>query len=261
MVNLSVAKYSHRGGRSINEDYLGFCANDAIGCFVLADGTGGYEGGAQASEAVVKHILDVFAEKPAVSVEMIQASLGLAKEALQAVRKKHPEFTHMNTTVASLLLDVAHASAYWSHLGDSRVYLFRSGRAHLLTKDHSVLQSMIDAGFAQGDSRGNMDRNTLYASVGSAEVPPHAICSEALVLKSGDAFLLCSDGFWEHVDESTMELTLLQSHGSQAWIDNMVATIAQVDGADNDNLSALAVWVGEQEECTRIQSFHPQEGG
>lgn len=260
MMNISVAKYSHKGGRTINEDYLGFCANDAIGCFVLADGTGGYEGGAQASEAVVKHILDVFALTPSVNAQTNQASIELAKEALDCVKKKHPEFTHMNTTLVSLLLDVDRVAAYWSHLGDSRIYLFRTGRAHLLTKDHSILQSMIDAGFAHGSSRGNVERNTLYASVGSLEVPQDAIAKEGLTLQSGDAFLLCSDGFWETVDEATMESCLHKSNGSQEWLDLMVGTIEDLASVDKDNLSAMAVWVGEQEECTRIQMFHQHSG-
>lgn len=259
-MNLSVAQYSHRGGRSVNEDYLGFCANDAIGCFVLADGTGGYQGGAQASEAVVKHILDVFAIKPSVSAEMILASIGLAKEALHAVKRKNPQFTHMNTTVATLMLDAQGASSYWSHLGDSRIYLFRHGRARQLTRDHSVLQSMIDAGFAQGSSRGNIERNTLYASVGSAEVPQQAVCADALAVESGDAFLLCSDGFWESIDEATMESALRVSTSSAHWIDEMVRSIATIDDSSRDNLSALAVWVGEQEETTRIQSFSQHRG-
>lgn len=259
-MNLSVAKYSHRGGRQVNEDYLGFCANDAIGCFVLADGTGGYQGGAQASEAVVKHILDVFALQPSVSSEMIVASIGLAKEALLAVRREHPQYSQMNTTVATLMLDTQRAAAYWSHLGDSRIYLLRHGRARLLTRDHSVLQSMIDAGFAHGAARGNMERNTLYASVGSAEVPQQAVCAEALLIESGDAFLLCSDGFWESVDEATMESALRTSSSSAQWIEEMVRTIASLDDGSRDNLSAIAVWVGEQDEITRIQSS-AQHGG
>lgn len=259
-MNLSVAKFSHRGGRSANEDYLGFCANDSIGCFVLADGTGGYQGGAQASEAVVKHILDVFAIQPSVTPDMIQASLGLAKEALNAVKRQHPEFRHMNTTVATLMLDVQCATSYWSHLGDSRIYLFRHGRARLLTRDHSVLQSMIDAGFARGSSRGNSERNTLYASVGSAEIPQQAVSADALTIESGDAFLLCSDGFWESVDEASMESTLRLSDSSDQWIDKMVRTIATIDDGSRDNLSAMAVWVGEQEETTRIQNFPLHEG-
>ncbi|MDH5857396.1 PP2C family protein-serine/threonine phosphatase [Lampropedia aestuarii] len=259
-MNLSVAKYSHRGGRLVNEDYLGFCANDSIGCFVLADGTGGYQGGAQASEAVVKHILDVFAIQPAVTPDMIHASLGLAKEALNAVKRQHPEFTHMNTTVATLMLDAHRRISYWSHLGDSRIYLFRHGRARQLTRDHSVLQSMIDAGFASGSSRGNTERNTLYASVGSVEVPQQAVSASALMLESGDAFLLCSDGFWESVDESCMESALRQSGSSAQWLDEMVRTITTIDDGSRDNLSAMAVWVGEQEETTRIQTFPVHEG-
>ncbi|MDR3086571.1 MAG: protein phosphatase 2C domain-containing protein, partial [Azoarcus sp.] len=166
MMRLLVAQRSECGGRERNEDKIGFCANETLGCFVLADGAGGHGGGSIASEAVVQQVLTHFSTDPKVDAEAINASILAARDALSGTRKRHPEYPGMDTTIVTLMLDTERMQGYWNYLGDSRLYLFRSGRARALTTDHSVLQSMIDAGFFTGSLRGNTKRNMLYAAVG-----------------------------------------------------------------------------------------------
>ena len=254
-MRLSVSKFSARGGREINEDYLGFCGNEAIGCFVLADGAGGHEGGALASKTVVQQVLKAFSLTPIVNREMAQASVETARLALKQARHQHPDKRSMNTTLAVLLLNVDQKEAYWAHLGDSRIYLLRKGRACALTRDHSILQSMIDAGLVQGTPRGSTERNTLYASVGSADIPDRTVCNVPLTLQMGDVFLLCSDGFWERIDEGIMEMTLRLSNNPEEWLQNMLAYITDPSTESQDNFSALGIWLGDQEEATRILRF------
>jgi serine/threonine protein phosphatase PrpC len=250
MMRLSVAQRSERGGRKHNEDSIGFLANETVGCFVLADGTGGYEGGALASETVVQNVVSLFSTAPRVDHKTIGEVIPVARGALLAARKTHPQYAEMDTTIATLMLDTAQSLAYWCSLGDSRIYLFRSGRAHALTTDHSVLQSMIDAGMCGGAIRGNKKRNLLYAAVGSGEIPERVVCDKPLALQSGDIFLLCSDGFWEGVGEEIMEGLLQQAATPEAWIDNMMSELPDPDASEQDNYSALAVWVGDREEVT-----------
>ncbi len=260
MMRLSVAQCSERGGRAKNEDFLGFCANETLGCFVLADGTGGYDGGAFAAETVVQQVLTLFSATPEVSRATIDETIPVARHALSDARRRHPQFAAMNTTMATLMLDTRQALAYWSHLGDSRIYFFRNGRARMLTSDHSVLQSMIDAGLFSGATRGNRERNTLYAAVGSGSVPGRAVCEKPLALLPGDIFLLCTDGFWESIGEETMEALLQHAVSPEHWIDSMVGQLPNPDAAGQDNFSALAIWVGEREEVTRILAEEEQSG-
>jgi serine/threonine protein phosphatase PrpC len=260
MMKLSVAQRSERGGRERNEDALGFCGNETLGCFVLADGTGGYEGGAVASESVVQRVLKQFSATPRIGLAEAGALIDVAREALQETRGIYPQFPDMDTTIATLMLDTEQALAYWSALGDSRIYLFRSGRARTLTTDHSVLQTMIDAGIFSGELRGNSKRNLLYAAVGSDEIPEHVVCEKPLLLRSGDIFLLCSDGLWESVDEETMEALLQHSNTPGEWVDSMLRAVPDPEAPEQDNYSALAVWVGEREEVTtRILPPQPQD--
>ncbi|MCL1826155.1 MAG: serine/threonine-protein phosphatase [Betaproteobacteria bacterium] len=260
MMRLSVAQRSERGGRVANEDAVAFCANETQGCFVLADGTGGHEGGALASNTVVKQVLIHFSAMPNVGEESAGMLITVARGALSDVRRRYPQFPEMNTTIATLVLDVEQGSAYWNYLGDSRIYLFRNGRARSLTTDHSILQSMIDAGFVTGALRGNSKRNMLYAAVGCDEMPEHAVRDEPLALQPGDAFLLCTDGFWENVDEGIMEEALREAKTPEQWIDDMMEEIPDPLSPDQDNFSAMAVWIGEREATTtRILLENPQQ--
>ncbi|MDR0564153.1 MAG: serine/threonine-protein phosphatase [Azoarcus sp.] len=259
MMHLSVAHRSERGGRQANEDSVGFCGNETLGCFVMADGAGGHRGGALASETVVKKVLSYFSTTPVVDPGAAGELITVAREALADVRQQHPEHPEMNTTIASLIVDTEQGLAYWSYLGDSRIYLFRSGRARCLTTDHSVLQSMIDAGIFSGSLRGNCKRNMLYAAVGCESVPDHAIREEPLSLQTGDIFLLCSDGLWENISEEIMETTLREAETPEQWIDSMMAQLPDPAAPDLDNYSALAVFIEGDDKgmTTRTQWIPP----
>ncbi|MDR2208892.1 MAG: serine/threonine-protein phosphatase [Azoarcus sp.] len=250
MMQLSIAHRSERGGREANEDALGFCGNDTQGCYVMADGTGGHEGGALASDTVVRQVLAHFSAAPRIDGDSINELMKVAREALCNVRKLNLQFPDMNTTIATLMLDVERRLAYWNYLGDSRIYLFRNGRAHSLTTDHSILQSMIDAGFFTGTLRGNCKRNMLYAAVGSDEMPERAVRDAPFTVQFGDVFLLCTDGLWENVSEEIMEEMLRQAKTPEQWIDDMMGKLPDPCAPDLDNFSALAVWIGEREEIT-----------
>jgi len=251
MMGLSVAQRSECGGRRRNEDSLGFCADETLGCFVLADGAGGYSGGCVASKVVVRQILALFSASPKVSQSAVAEAISAARQALARFRAEYPRLSVMDTTMVMLMLDTQQALAYWSHLGDSRIYLFRRGRARRLTNDHSLLQSMIDGGLVDGATRGNKQRNILYATVGSGEIPAQAVCEKPLALQPGDIFLLCSDGFWESVNEEIMEETLLEAESPEQWLNDMMRQLPDPLAAEQDNFSALAVWVGKPEENTR----------
>jgi len=261
-MHLSVAHCTERGERPNNQDFIGFCANEQLGCFALADGAGGHEGGAEASRAVVSEVLRTFQAAPVARCMDAAWPIAVARDALTTARQHHPDCTQMNTTVAVLLLNTATGRATWCQLGDSRIYLFRHGRAHQLSHDHSILQAMRDAGLVQTDLAAPATRNTLYAAVGSSETPPTAVCDAPLTVSQGDVFLLCSDGFWDLVPEAVMEETLRGASTPEAWIARMLAHIQRpTPSSDMDNFSALAVWAGQRIEATRILDLGTQHAG
>jgi serine/threonine protein phosphatase PrpC len=121
------------------------------------------------------------------------------------------------------------------------------------TRDHSLHQAMIDAGIADAeDPRGNPQRNVLIASLGSLDHLDADVPANPFVLAAGDAFLMCSDGFWEPVRESDMEAALQRAETPQAWIEELADLVQRQARIGQDNYSALAVWYGSADFRTQI---------
>lgn len=251
-MRIAVAVLTERGDRVVNEDAVSFLANDDKGCFILADGAGGHGFGDIAAKAVVKEMLAAFAAQPSISKEVLRQGLGLARSSLDRERLVQPGANRMDSTVACLLLDTGQRRALWLQLGDSRIYLFRNQRAHLLTRDHSVLQSVIDAGLHRGSVRGAPDRNRLYASVCAEDTPADMLSSEPIQIDEGDMFLLCTDGFWDTVDEQLMEGCLRHSQNPRDWLEKLFSEGKTLSRGWGDNATALAVWLGCKDETTFI---------
>ena len=101
-------------------------------------------------------------------------------------------------------------------MGDSRFYFFREGRLLLQTEDHSVPGAVARMGqMRYEDVRFSEDRNKLLKVIGNSEGLNMQSIPKEVELQPGDAFLLCSDGFWEYVYEQEMEIDLSKSSDTQ----------------------------------------------
>ena len=246
-MELQIAVFSRTGGRPVNEDAYGFWSNESTCCCVLSDGAGGHTGGAVASKLAVKEVLEWFQQTPACDAGGIAAALGRANAAIVSVQRQLPEYARMRATVVVLAVDSEHGAAIWGHIGDTRLYCFRGQRIILQTRDHSVLQSMVDAGYLQsGDLRGAPQRNLLLAALGDGATFEPTIETTSFPVRDGDVFLLCTDGFWEHVDEPHMELALSGATSAEAWLRQLESQVAAHGSEDQDNYSALVVACREQ---------------
>jgi PPM family protein phosphatase len=232
------ATLSRSGGRDHNEDACG-CRE---GCWVLADGLGGHRGGAVAAELAVQTILHQAERLQASDPATLSAALGAAEQAIQQRQRADPRLSRMRTTLVLLCSDGR--LACWAHIGDSRLYHLRDGRIRFQTRDHSVPQMLADAGeISPGQIRHHEDRNRLLRSLGNDRALPPTLADRPLRLCPGDAFLLCSDGLWEHVTEAEMALTLAAVADPESWLRAMVALLRPRAAPDHDNYSAIAVWV------------------
>ncbi|HYD71600.1 MAG TPA: protein phosphatase 2C domain-containing protein [Candidatus Binatia bacterium] len=173
--------------RSLNEDAVLNRAD--IGLWAVADGMGGHESGEVASAAVVDALSGVsnfttaYAFRDAAAQAMIEANAKLVE--LSAGRGT------MGSTVVALLVHEGHYACLWA--GDSRAYLYRGGALKRLTRDHSVVQEMVDAGAITEDrARAHPRANVITRAVGARERLD--VDSVFGPLQSGDRFLLCSDG-------------------------------------------------------------------
>lgn len=250
-VPVDIATLSRIGGRRQNEDACGFWVGEAGYCFVVSDGAGGHAGGAIASEIAVKAVLSDYAATPAFSVDALGRALSLAESGIRHGRDERRELRDMTATIAILMLDAQARLALHSHLGDTRIYNFRRGRARQLTRDHSLVQNLVDAGYvAPGDLRKHPERSVLLAALGiEGEIAP-STPEQALEVEEGDAFLICSDGLWEGIAESDMEAALLGATSVEAWLNQLAAQVEGHAKPNQDNYTAIGIWVGSPADIT-----------
>lgn len=252
-MKIEIAVLSKPGGRSRNEDACGYWTSDGWCCWVLSDGAGGHGGGDVASKSVVATILREFAAAPEVMPGTVFTLIRRANDTLLHEQQSDSRLRDMRATVAILALDCGRQLACWGHLGDSRVYGFRSGHVRFQSRDHSVMQSMLDAGI--GDAamlRQHPQRGALLAALGSADDVQPELSREAEAVCDGDVFMLCSDGLWEYVEEPTMERLLVCSPTAESWLAALEAEVLARAKREHDNYSAIAVWLGDRAETTQF---------
>lgn len=240
-IKITFATFSDKGEREANEDAVGFSSTAGKSCFVLCDGLGGHGLGEIASSLVVQVILSVFQNHKRLPI-FLKEAFSAAQDILLAEQIKQNARKQMKTTVTVLALDCHRA--YIGHVGDSRVYVFQNNQVRKRTLDHSIPQQLVAAGEITPDEiRNHPDRNFLLRVMGTPWEDPQYELMKPIFLKRGQAFLLCSDGFWEFVDESTMCSLLEKSTSVQEWVNGM-AEIARINGngKNMDNFSAIGVW-------------------
>ena len=247
MLTLELAILSERGGRTYNEDACGYWRAERQICCVLADGAGGHGGGDVASRLAVKELLGGFAATPSASGSEL---LRLVRLTNQAVLDGHVAGTaqqDMRTTIVCLVLDLIDGRAHWAHAGDSRLYWFRSGRLVERTRDHSLVESLVDAGVIRDDqTRAHPERSVLLSALGSDDEELELGSSRSSrVVAAGDVFLLCSDGVWEHIPDHDMERLLAQARSPQNWLAAIESEIQDATQSrhSHDNYTALALWL------------------
>lgn len=256
-MQLDIASLSKAGGREVNEDACDSYNSLTTGicCCVLSDGLGGHYGGDVASKLVVQHALDGFRKKPECSAQAIEALLHVADDAIVQAQQQDKKLKDMRATAVVLTVDTNCNQAYWGHIGDSRLYCFRQGRIIKQTRDHSISQSMIDAGYLKPEElRISPNRSQLYAALGNNEQFEVDILSTVFSVQDGDVFLLCSDGLWEYIEESEMEQMLSQSMSALEWLQVLEKQVLARGHEGQDNYSAMIVWCRESDETTQLYS-------
>ena len=237
--NLDIATLSRTGGRAANEDYADFLQVGRAGCWVIADGLGGHHGGEVASKTVVEAALESFRQRPEVSPDAVATHIARAQDALLEAQRREPSLSQMRSTIVVLL--VGDTEAVWAHVGDSRLYHLRGGQAIARTRDHSVGQALVDGGQIDAAAQGSHeDRGRLLRCLGK-EGDADAVISGPHRLARRDVFLLCTDGFWEALDDVALMLDLAASEDAAAWLDRLEARLRRRIGPAHDNYTATAI--------------------
>lgn len=237
--------YTNIGNREVNEDSVGDIEAERGHMFVVADGLGGHGHGEVASAEAVKTSLNLYATGN--DTDVIGKTFVLAQKNVMKLQEQDPGLADMKTTMVSLIIE--NDQATWGHIGDSRLYFFRKGKLKKRTLDHSVPQMLVSMGEIKPEEiRGHDDRNRLLRVIGSPWESRSYEIAESLRLKKGDAFLLCTDGFWELIEEKIMQKLLKEAKSVEEWLVQMIDTVnTNGIGVNMDNNSAIAIWVDENE--------------
>ena len=220
--------------RSLNEDSL--LARPEQGLFVVADGMGGHEAGEVASAAIVEAMA---ALPPSVRGEVLVSAAGRAlqqvHERLRRMAQGGPAPRTIGSTVVGLVLDGQRFTTFWA--GDSRCYRLRRGQLRRLTRDHSLVQELVDAGMIDtGDAAHHPNANIVTRAVGATALLE--VDSAGGESQPGDRFLLASDGLTRHVDDDELEEMLGET--ALAEVADALLDLVLARGA-HDNVSFILV--------------------
>ena len=209
---------------------------------VIADGMGGYEGGQEASRIAVQTICETFANTPLIDHQLaLLSSLRAAHERIQGYAMEHPQFFGMGTTCTAICI-VQH-QLHYAHVGDSRLYLVRTGAISQLTRDHSYVARLVTSGAIRPEEAElHPQRHILTAALGVGEQLVIDAPSAPLALQAGDVLLLCTDGLWGIV--SNQELGESANLGSASEVCRELVRLAKERGGP-DNITVQVLRIAE----------------
>ncbi|MDR1464165.1 MAG: Stp1/IreP family PP2C-type Ser/Thr phosphatase [Oscillospiraceae bacterium] len=210
---------------------------------VICDGMGGVSGGNIASQTAVKFISDTISasyqfEMGSRSLKnLLVSAVDNANTRLFDLAQANESLSGMGTTVVAAI--VAQHTAYIAHAGDSRAYRFTDGELKQLTKDHSVVQVMVDSGqITEDEAKTHPRKNLITRALGVSDGIEVDYCEERL--DPGDILLICTDGLTNAVDVDQIHSMMLRT-GFYACAEELVALANRNGGPDNITVVAVTV--------------------
>ncbi|HEC83878.1 MAG: serine/threonine-protein phosphatase [Candidatus Parabeggiatoa sp. nov. 2] len=237
---MEIATVAHIGGRNEQQDSVATFSNGKTHLLVVADGMGGHKGGSLASKIVIisaQNAWKKYQQGKDVTAphKFLQYICELAHYNINQLGKKR----QLSPRSTCVLLYIDGKQAWWIHLGDSRLYHFSAKKLLYRTRDHSVVQLLVDLGrITEEEMAAHPDQGRLLKGLGGDE-PIKPEFGKAS-LHAGDSLVLCSDGFWEHVLPQQMLERLLQTDFPlKKRVKRLVKDALDAGGAQGDNLSAV----------------------
>ena len=224
--------------REQNEDSVGIFHTDFGLLIVICDGLGGGLSGEFASMLSVETIHKTFVETDELDLlKRIRKSIDKANKFVYEKSNGNLNFKGMATTCEVLLLNGV--SAFWGHIGDSRIYFHKNKKLNQLTKDHSLIQKLIDEGeLAVKDFKNHPKKSVITKAIGDDQIPEIDTSKMLLPNQSQLKFFVCTDGVTCVVNDN--ELEILLEHEDLSEISNKLKKLINKRGAP-DNYSYVIV--------------------
>lgn len=240
-MKVDYSSYTNVGNRKINEDSYGIFKNNQKIGFLLCDGLGGHGMGDKASDLVKSVFENQFLSSDKFDNEFISSFFCASQDILLAQQKQLNAVRKMKTTAVTAVY--SDKKVFLGHIGDSRIYFFRKGKIKYRTLDHSVVQLLVDSKeIDESQIRNHPERNILLSVLGTEWKDYSFEIDKSIKIKNNDALLLCSDGFWELINEDEMCNALEISRNASEWLEKMVKIVFDNGkNIDMDNNTAITV--------------------
>ncbi len=219
------------GGRQPNEDACAMFENEKSGAWAVCDGLGGHIDGEVASAQAVKEFMSPENGNFSLDDDFFKNQFS----------KINADIHQLNGPLTTAVFAVRSENKFrFANVGDSRLYFFRKGKILTRTDDHSMAFVSYKLGeIPYEEIRFSPVQNRLLKALGSTD-KIQAQLYDPLSLEEGDAFLMCTDGFWELVYEPEMIETLKKSKNAENWISQMLKKLKNRFSENSDNYTAMA---------------------
>jgi serine/threonine protein phosphatase PrpC len=247
------------GNRASNQDRCAIRHGEDHVLLVVADGMGGHARGDLAAQTAVETLGRLFREHDGPFADPA-AFLGraLARAHEQVVRVGQAQQPPIEPRTTCVVCLVQGRSAWWAHVGDSRLYLLRDGQRLLRTIDHAFVEELLQRGEISADeARHHPMRNSVSQCLGGRSSLPEASFGQIEELHRNDCLLLCSDGLWSALPEQLL-LTLYDKPDLNRALEKLAEDAERASYPRSDNISAVALrWLEhklEQPAATPVET-------
>ena len=239
---MNIVQASRVGGRERNEDRVGQWSAAQATLLGVADGLGGHAHGDVAAQIAIDILGGAFAAQAQSKLsdpsQFLVQAIDTAHAAILREAALRNYADSPRTVIAACVVQDAHA--YWTHVGDCRFYLLRKGRIVLRSRDHTVVQRLLDEGRIREEAMAtHPHRNRLLQCLGGIQ-QPQPDWQGGVRLAQDDIVLLCSDGFWGPLTQRQMLHALLAKPLAEA-IPELVDLAERCAGPESDNISVVAM--------------------
>ncbi len=248
------------GNRTINQDRCLSLQTDNGILLGVADGMGGHPKGERAAQILVDVCELYFGRRssdiPNPNLFLKQLLIKAHQEILNFGNEQRPSINPRTTAAMALILD---QTAYWAHLGDSRLYLFRNGDLIQRTIDHSYVENLRRHGIISSEeTKSHPQRNYVTRCLGGLPGDPD-VSFEAIQLETGDIQMLCSDGLWGPIDEELMGEAFSSDMSMTEATEALANEAALKAFPESDNVTILAFRMGDPEPGTPEAQLYTQQ--
>ncbi len=243
----SITQESRIGGRDVNQDRAAWLATDDAVLLVVADGMGGHLQGEVAAQLAVDILCQRFRREATPRIAdpslFLANALHLAHESIVRHARDCRISAHAAPRTTCIACVVQDGQATWAHAGDSRLYLVhgRGGERQrvLRTRDHSLVQRMVDDGTISGEQAASHPmRNRVFSCLGGGSEPQIEL-SDPVALRDGDLIALCTDGAWSPLGEGLA--TELARSPLTSTVPSLLDAAERAAGPGADNLTLVAM--------------------